>query len=28
MVCVIMYSAKMHVVCAKNMMLHSPKRAK
>ena len=28
MVCVIMYSAKMQVVCAKNIMLHSPKRAK
>ena len=24
MVCVIMYSAKMQVVCAKNIMLHSP----
>ena len=27
MVCVIMYSTKMQVVCAKNIMLHAPKRA-
>ena len=27
-VCVVIYSTKMQVVCAKNIMLHSPKRAK